>query len=231
MIEWAIKASFIGFGGQGVSSEAHLPGHSALINEVSMLDRVQSWFSGKDLSTDWLTGKLPYWFMALEKFEARQVSVLEVGAFEGRSTIAFLEMLPQARVTAIDVFPDDTEAKFDKNTEPYGERCRKYNGRALGILDRMNGQDRKFHVIYLDASKKRQNVLALSVAAWPLLRINGIMIWDDFKWKPDKDDAERPESAIKLFCEAFAPCLTILHNDKQMMIRKDAEWPQNTTPG
>jgi predicted O-methyltransferase YrrM len=157
----------------------------------------------------------------------RVVSVLEVGAFEGRSAVAFLEYLPHASVTTIDTFPDPpVEARFDANVASYGERLTKVKGRALGALERLKAKNVEFDVVYLDAAKRRSDAFAHSAAAWPLLAIGGILIWDDLAWHPEDPPANRPEPGIRLFCDAFGDCMEIIHEGWQMIVRKRAEWPE-----
>lgn len=68
--------------------------------------------------------------------KADTVEILEVGSYEGRSAVAFLEMMLQCRITAIDTFPNpEIGARFDRDLSSYGDRCRKIRERAIGVLD------------------------------------------------------------------------------------------------
>ncbi len=194
------------------------------------------WFEGKEFSNDWLSKKVIPWFTALAPWRQAPAEVLEVGSYEGRSAIMFLSYLPQSRVTCVDTFgledvTADTdggqivEQRFDSNLLPFGERVIKIKGTAATALDRMRGERASYDIIYLDADKQRDGVFALTALAWPLLRVNGILIWDDLRWGGGKADAERPESAIRLFCSAFSRSLSVLHDDRQMIIRKTSDWP------
>ncbi len=191
-----------------------------------------AWYSDKDFTTDWLTRDLDSWLAALDQFKGRPAKVLDIGSYEGRSAVTFLEMLPNAHVVSMDqfAFADKelavaVEARFDKNMEGYGERIRKIKGPAAATLDDLRKQKEAFDVIYADAGKARDWVFALSALAWPLLKVGGVIIWDDLKWGRDKPSAERPGDAILLFAEAFAPSLEVLHNDRQLIARKTSEWP------
>jgi predicted O-methyltransferase YrrM len=117
------------------------------------------------------------------------------------------------------------EQRFDRNLAQFGDRVTKIKGGAAPVLDRMRAGGNTFDIIYLDAGKRRDWVFALSALAWPLLRVGGVLIWDDLRWGRGKPDDERPESAIQLFRSAFSSCLEILHEDRQMIVRKKAEWP------
>lgn len=196
------------------------------------LPEPEAWFKDKDFTADWLSPKLPYWFLILSRFRERKINVLDIGAFEGRSAVAFLEFLSESRVTSVDLFDTaETEDRFDRNVAPYGERIRKIKGDALSAMAMLAGEGRTFRIIYLDAAKGRDECFAHSAAAWRLLKDQGILIWDDLNWRKDLDDAERPHSAIKLFCQALSSCMTVLHNDRQMIVRKDRPWPASPAIG
>lgn len=196
---------------------------------------LDSWFSGKEFSQDWLSSKIVHWFAALEAQRELPAEILEVGSFEGRSAIAFLSYLPRSHITCVDTFAleDVTqkmdgnliEQRFDRNLAPFGERVTKIKGNASTALDGLRTDAKTYDIVYLDAGKKRDWIFVLSALAWPLLRVGGVMIWDDLKWGRGKPDADRPESAIRLFCSAFSSCLDVVYEDRQMIVRKTSDWP------
>jgi predicted O-methyltransferase YrrM len=205
--------------------QATKPGGPAQPEEAA---RFAAWFAGKEFTTDWVTGKLPSWLAALDGIRQKPdtVHVLEVGSYEGRSAVAFLEMMPQCRITAIDTFPkEDIEARFDLNLSGYGDRCTKIKGRAIGALDSLRQERASFDIIYLDAGKIPEDTFVQSALAWSLLKQGGVLIWDDLTWKRDNPPHERPATAIELFANAFGPALEVLHRGRQLIVRKKADWP------
>jgi predicted O-methyltransferase YrrM len=185
------------------------------------------WFEDKEFTSDWTTNRFPHWFPALTPFRDQAVQVLDVGSFEGRSSIVFLEYLPVSTVTTIDIFWDaEIEGRFDRNLASYADRVRKIKGRAAHVLDDFCAKGRKFDVIYLDAAKMRDEVFAQSALAWPLLKVGGVLIWDDLLWERERPAEERPEYGIRHFCAAFADSLNILHDGYQMIAIKTHDWPK-----
>lgn len=188
----------------------------------------EAWFEGKDFTTDWLTNKLDPWLKCLAPLRAKRdkKAILELGPFEGRSTVAMLEMFPDSHVTTVDTFQlGDSEDRFDRNLAPYGERCEKIKGRAVPAMDSLRRKKKTFDLIYLDAGKRRDDAFVQSVSAWTLLNVGGYAIWDDLTWKPDADPEDRPGPAIDTFAELFKPCLVELHRGKQLIVRKVSAWP------
>jgi predicted O-methyltransferase YrrM len=207
----------------------------------------RSWFVGKELTTDWLGGHVSPWFVILEQVRNERLSVLEVGAFEGRSVITFLRFLPQSTVMAVDLFPfADIEARFDRNVLEFGSRVTKRRGPAAAVLEELAQGDteawsetRAFHapsnperfdIIYLDAAKTRQDAFIHSTLAWPLLKMGGLIIWDDYRWRPERPDDQRPHNGIKLFCQAFAGCYSDVHAGYQLVVQKTRRWPAQQGP-
>lgn len=216
---------FLGLITKSRRTPTSLTRHQGASTEV---ERYAAWFDGKNFTSDWVSRKLPSWQDALADFQLSTSSarVLEIGTYEGRSAVAFLEMLPGSHVVAVDFFPsNEVEARFDRNLEAYGTRCEKIKGRAISVMDQLSADGRRFDVIYLDGGKMRDDTFAQSALAWPMLNVGGVLIWDDLRWKLDKPGRERPAQAIDLFSSVFAPCLEVLHRGQQLIVRKLGEWP------
>ena len=186
----------------------------------------KTWFVGKELTKDMLGRKLHSWIEPLAPFCDKRCNVLEVGTYEGRSAIAFLEYLPKSRLTAIDIFTiPEVEARFDFNMRQYGDRVTKIKDRAIPTMDRMLSEKMRFDLIYLDTGKHRAAAFAQSGLAWGLLEIGGILIWDDLLWGQDRRESNRPAPGIRLFANTFSECMETLHEHRQLIVKKTAEWP------
>lgn len=183
------------------------------------------WFDRKELTTNWLGSEINHWFPSLAHLKNLDCQILEVGSYEGRSAIAFLEYLPRCHLTAIDIFVDpEVERRFDRNMAPYGDRVTKIKNRGLAAMDAMY-RKRQFDAIYLDTGKRRELTFANAAIAWSLLSEGGVLIFDDLAWGEGNASKDRPHDAIWLFCLAFESCIEYLHEGKQMIVKKVAEWP------
>jgi predicted O-methyltransferase YrrM len=184
------------------------------------------WFAGKQFTRDWTTNKFDLWLPAILHLQDKVCSVLEIGTYEGRTSIAFLELLPLSHITCIDTFRDDREQRFDHNLSSYGSRVRKIKGRAAGALDTLAASREQFDLIYLDAVKDKEGVFVLSALAWFLLKPDGVIIWDDMKYQLKDNENECLGRGIQSFCDAFSTCMTLLHDDRQRIARKISSWPE-----
>ncbi len=190
------------------------------------------WFSGKQLVRFRHSNAFYYWFKTLERYRDQECKVLEIGSYEGRSAIAFLELLPKCHLTSIDIHARaETEARFDSNMSFYGSRVRKIKSRAAQALDGLLTDQEKFDVILIDTGKKRDFAYLYSTFVWPLLKVGGTLIWDDYGWRPkgkEDDPKAGPGPGIAMFVQQFSPCLQIEHAGKQLIARKSRHWPKFT---
>lgn len=191
-------------------------------------DAVQTWFAEKEFTADWTSHNFKNWLPILDQFRNEPANILEIGSYEGRSAIFFLEFMPKARITCIDIFLDAYEARFDQNLESLSARMTKIKDRSMVALDALLVKHNKFDLVYIDGDHSRHGTFVNSVGSWPLLKTGGILIWDDYKWRLDQPSAERPEHAIDLFCSMFTGCYEELHRGYQVIIKKTAEWPSES---
>jgi predicted O-methyltransferase YrrM len=186
------------------------------------------WFEGKIFTTDWTTKKIPVWQSLLPGLLAEKPVILEVGCYEGRSVVVWLELFPNSHVTCIDSFegwtnepiPQDrslAEAKFDANLAPYAGRVTKLKIRSAPGLDGLRGK--QFDLIYIDGDHSRAAVAIDSLLAWPLLKPKGVLIWDDYILHR-KEPQKGPGQAIDLFLTWYADELEIVHKTYQVIVRK-----------
>lgn len=200
------------------------------------------WIGEYEFTRRWALNHFPVWSRILAPYRDTIRDVLEVGSFEGMSAVYFLRAFPESRLTCIDSFSGNgrsnlpptggyvsdftgIEERFDRNLSRHRARVTKLKSRSVPALDSLVQEGRKFDLIYLDCSHFRADVFTDSVLCWRLLRVGGILIWDDWKWWPEAPSAERPQHAIDVFRSAFGPCLKTLHRDYQYIVQKTDEWP------
>jgi predicted O-methyltransferase YrrM len=193
------------------------------------------WFWGKDFSGDWVARHIPLWRRVLAGWRDRPIRILEIGSWEGRSALFFLKFLPGSRITCIDTFSggDDqvrqaqlfaevphVESRFDRNLAAYAARVEKIKSRSVPALEALAAAGRRFDLAYIDGSHLRPDVMDDSVRVWPLVVPGGVLIWDDYDWRPDLPDHERPQPAIDQFLAEHAGNFRLLARAQQMIVER-----------
>jgi FkbM family methyltransferase len=162
------------------------------------------------------------------------VRILEIGSWEGRSTLFFLTYFTQGRLTALDTWAGsdeyhynatselrDLEARFDTNIGPYADRLTKRKGSSMHVLPQLLDERQKFDLIYVDGSHFPDDVLTDAINAWRLLEHGGLLIFDDFFWNYYPRARANPRWAINLFLKYHTGEYTILSvSSYQIILQK-----------
>lgn len=159
---------------------------------------------------DWFSMLIPSWTEMLTPRLPRDASILEIGAFEGRSARWLMETFPRAQMTTIDPFdeilgrPGESASillRFTENLAPFSDRCTLMRERSRDVLPRfLVTTDCRYDFIYVDGSHWAHDVIFDAVCGFRLLRVGGVMCFDDFYWS-DKSvpHDQSPQPAITAF--------------------------------
>jgi len=193
---------------------------------------MEFWFAGKDFSTDWTSGNFPNWCRVFADRREKVRRILEIGSWEGRSAIFFLEFFRNASITCIDAFASGgtstnpalhlAESRFDKNTKSYGARVTKIAAESVVALhDLIKGRVEPFDLIYVDGSHFRDDVVIDSLMMWRLSAPGTIVIWDDYEGgRPDQAPETRVKAAIDYFLSLYGKQMAILHRGYQIIAQR-----------
>jgi len=179
-----------------------------------------------EFTTDWVTSHGTLWLEHLEHLKGKpNIHALEIGSFEGRSAIWFLENIlihPTSTITCVDIFVEKSyEDKFDRNIEvsPFSKKVRKIKASSQKILRELEWNSYNF--VYIDGSHVAKDVLLDAVLSWDLLKAGGIIIFDDYQWRvKDHKPWARPQIAIDAFLQVFEPYIELRHKEYQVVVRK-----------
>ena len=186
-------------------------------------------------SKDWVTDNSGNWERVLSGFKGKaDIHALEIGSFEGRSALWFLENVltdSTASITCVDIWVGPYEKLFDENVKVYGQSNKliKVKSRSDEALRKLNRDS--FDFIYIDGSHLAKDVLVDAVLAWDLLKPGGYIIFDDYNWYGVRSwlvPNFTPKIAIDAFVNIFQPYLEIIHKDYQLVVRKTTN-PDNAT--
>jgi predicted O-methyltransferase YrrM len=165
------------------------------------------------------------WSDILARFKGKaDIHYLEIGVFEGASLIWMLENImthDTAKVTCIDLFPDDLEQIFLFNLDLSGSEHKVTTIKERSVTALRKFPFDSFDIIYVDASHTADNVMSDTMLCWPLLKPGGLLIFDDYlldaKLQPEEF---RPQVAIDAFITAYRNHIEIVHRGYQVIARK-----------
>jgi predicted O-methyltransferase YrrM len=197
---------------------------------------IARWYDGKDCSCDWTSGNIPVWARLLAARRKEPLRVLEIGSWEGRSALFFLNFLPAAHVVCVDTFGGSvehhqdehfaslvpaTEGRFDANVlAAFGSRVEKIKGASGTALPQLAIGGRRFDVVYIDGSHFAADVYSDAALVWPMVDSGGIVIFDDYEWDLMNTESERPKLGVNAFLAGIKGGYRLLHSDYQLAIER-----------
>lgn len=186
-----------------------------------------------EFTVDWFSGQSKEiknfldreWFIkhhASKDPTYHKYDVLEVGSYEGRSTVWWCDTFPGSRVVAVDNWEggaehrlsnydmSSVEKRFNKNVE--GKSVIKCRGDSALVLAEIgmygaypDSEDEApitaYDLAYIDGSHMADDTLLDAMLAAKLLKPGGYMIFDDYRWSDSRMPG--PKFSPKLAIDSF----------------------------
>ncbi len=181
-------------------------------------------------SQDWFSYNIKYLSRILFKYEIveKKTNILEIGSYEGLSTVFFLSTLKNSSIYCVDPFVDFEENKdkdfnqvfenFKHNTQEFKSRIRLSKTTSDVFFNKEINE--KFDLIYIDGNHHADNVYRDSINSFKLLNTGGIMIFDDFLWDYYKEINLNPIGGVKKFISENFFNVKIVSIGYQIIIEK-----------
>lgn len=194
----------------------------------------EDWFDSKDLEQFLLTNN------------QEELHILEIGSFEGKSTIWFLENIlqnPNSTITCVD--PWTSYSQDSKSFESYSKENARWDftthkdtflynikesgqknkvivnqGFSYNVLPKLITQNKQYDIIFIDGNHVAPFVLTDSVLSWYLLKKGGIMIFDDYLWTFQSGGTLTPKLAVDSFISNFKDYCNVIWDGYRKAIKK-----------
>jgi predicted O-methyltransferase YrrM len=192
------------------------------------------------LSNDWFSSNLPFWLSIIDEYRLKEKNLmaLEIGSWEGLSSYFILSAMPNAHLTCVDTWEGADEHKdssvsssevlnriesnFDKNLSVYSDRLSKYKGTSHSFFNN-NFVRGHYDFIYVDGSHHCDDVITDAIKCFEMLKVGGIMVFDDYFWHYYPEAKDNPAAAINLFLRLKGDSCRIIRLYYQIAIVKTSE--------
>jgi len=190
--------------------------------------------SGFKFSNGWFHGNIPRWDKFIPQKNPRKI--LEIGSFEGQSICYLIEKLSDG--TNLEIHSIDTweggiehqaegedmsliEDHFDYNVKLASKnkaniKIYKHKGFSDVLMPKMlaSGMKNYFDLVYIDGSHLASDVLSDAIMGFRLLRVGGLLGFDDYllNYLPEmnRSPLENPKPAIDAFTNIYFKKIEII---------------------
>lgn len=168
-----------------------------------------------EFTSDWFSNSIPGISKTLEGKDIRKI--LEIGSWEGRSAVWFLESFPESKIVCVDTFQGSpehhdaaldvagTKGRFMNNTKKFGNRVVIREGHSSRVLFGLGPES--FDLAYVDGSHTEIDTMTDLVMSFNLLKPGGIMLVDDF----DQPAFPGVRAAVDKFATIYSSRLDVVH--------------------
>ncbi len=172
---------------------------------------------------DWFTHNIPTWKEHLLPLANHELNTLEIGSYEGMATCWLLDYVlthQAARITCIDL---NFQENFDINIQRTGvsHKVTKIPGNSHEILPTLTPES--FDLIYVDGCHLADHTRHDAFLSWKLLKLGGLMIFDDYEWSDPNCPGQDPKIGFDVFLDSVKFQFEILHKGYQMIVKKILE--------
>jgi tetratricopeptide (TPR) repeat protein len=170
---------------------------------------------------DWFTHNIPIWKRHLQEFTGiADFQVVEIGSFQGMSACWLLDNIlthPTAKITCIDLY---FQEHFKGNIVKTGaaDRVIELEGYSQDLLVDLTSE--YYEVAYIDGCHKPTSALQDAILSWRLVKVGGLMIFDDYEFTFPDSPEQDTKIGIDVFLEMFGSQLEVVHKGYQLIVKK-----------
>jgi predicted O-methyltransferase YrrM len=188
---------------------------------------------GYDFTSDWFSRHAAIWREVVRLYPPSRI--LEIGAYEGRSACFLIEACAAERpieLHCVDTWTGGVEhdpgamaaveQRFDANlararaAAAHPVDFHKHKAASDAALAQLiaGGAGQHFDLIYIDGSHQAPDVLTDAVLSFQLLKVGGVMIFDDYLWSMEaagqQDFYNMPKPAVDAFVNIFQRKIAVI---------------------
>ncbi len=184
----------------------------------------------KNFSQKWFLNNFEIFTFFLPKDKSLKFDYLEVGCYEGLSSFYVLSEYKSVNAFFLDIWDTPNpnsktlsdnfeliEKAFDQNLS--GFDFKKMKNDSVISMRKLLKENVHFDFIYIDGSHNGEDILSDAIEAFKILKVNGLMFFDDFL---QHDDNRILQSYIGIdkFLSLYSDYLKIEYFQNNLVVRK-----------
>ena len=184
----------------------------------------------KNFSQKWFLNNFEIFTFFLPKDKSLKFDYLEVGCYEGLSSFYvlseykfvnafFLDLwdMPNPNSKTLSTNFDLIEKAFDQNLS--GFNFKKIKNDSVISMRKLLKENVHFDFIYIDGSHNGEDILSDAIEAFKILKVNGLMFFDDFL-QHDDNRILQSYVGIDKFLSLYSDYLKIEYFQNNLVVRK-----------
>ena len=184
----------------------------------------------KNFSQKWFLNNFEIFTFFLPKDKSLKFDYLEVGCYEGLSSFYVLSEYKSVNAFFLDIWdmpnPNSKtlshnfgliEKAFDQNLS--GFDFKKMKNDSVISMRKLLKENVHFDFIYIDGSHNGEDILSDAIEAFKILKVNGLMFFDDFL-QHDDNRILQSYLGIDKFLSLYSDYLKIEYFQNNLVVRK-----------
>lgn len=176
-------------------------------------------------SQDWFSNNIPQFEKFLSHLKNQPCQLLEIGAFEGRSTVWLLENIATDRFARIEVIDKEIQYDFWPNIKEVKGEGKVFLNQGKSCYQLRKLPVSYYDFIYIDGSHSTVNVLEDWVLSFRLAKVNAIIAFDDYLWEGgyhpiDVGHEGTPKKAVDAVLDIYQDKIEVLYKEWQVWVKK-----------
>ena len=184
----------------------------------------------KNFSQKWFLNNFEIFTFFLPKNKSLKFDYLEVGCYEGLSSFYVLSEYKSVNAFFLDIWdmpnPNSKtlshnfgliEKAFDQNLS--GFDFKKMKNDSVISMRKLLKENVHFDFIYIDGSHNGEDILSDAIEAFKILKVNGLMFFDDFL-QHDDNRILQSYVGIDKFLSLYSDYLKIEYFQNNLVVRK-----------
>ena len=185
----------------------------------------------KNFSQKWFLNNFEIFTFFLPKDKSLKFDYLEVGCYEGLSSFYVLSEYKSVNAFFLDIWdmpnPNSKtlshnfgliEKAFDQNLS--GFDFKKMKNDSVISMRKLLKENVHFDFIYIDGSHNGEDILSDAIEAFKILKVNGLMFFDDFL-QHDDNRILQSYVGIDKFLSLYSDYLKIEYFQNNLVVRKN----------